>query len=478
MKNLNDNQAILNANETNETKYSYQQEIAYKASKILQKLHIVILTAEMRTGKSYIFPKICKLLGYKKTLVITKKSAIVDVEKAIKMSALNAVCINYEQIHNLKEKNFDAFVIDEAHSLGAIPKPSLRTKRLQELIKDKPVIFLSGTITPENYAQIYSILSISNHSPFSHFRNFYQFGAYYFNFPVKYIGEKAVKVYIKGELKTDKNKLFWEIVNKYCVSLTQSQAGFQITDVNENIVYVEPPEYLKNICDEVIKYSYYKDNNVEIIVKYASAAHNKLHQICSGTILTENVLDNGVRIERKNILSEYKMHKVMELAVGKSVIFYKYRAEYDLISNYLKKRNVKYTQDHIEFNETDTHIYLKQIQSGGVGINLQTAKNIIYFNITYSASYYLQSKMRANHRDRTEPVNVYYVFSTLGFEDIVYKAVAIDKINFTYEYYKTHRSLNEKRDRFREKADKFLQKAQSNCLPPSVDGTGQTRLFH
>jgi hypothetical protein len=44
--------------------------------------------------------------------------------------------INYESMHKLpQDVKWDIIIIDEAHSLGAIPKPNKRAKDVKELIK-------------------------------------------------------------------------------------------------------------------------------------------------------------------------------------------------------------------------------------------------------------------------------------------------------------------------------------------------------
>jgi hypothetical protein len=45
------------------------------------------------------------------------------------------VVINYESVHKIEQKGFDCIIVDEFHSLGAFPKPSLRTKRIREIFK-------------------------------------------------------------------------------------------------------------------------------------------------------------------------------------------------------------------------------------------------------------------------------------------------------------------------------------------------------
>jgi len=75
----------------------------------------------------------------------------------------------------------DIVVIDEAHSLGAIPKPNKRAKDVKVLIKKNKskVILMSGTPTPESYGQMYhQVYGIPN-NPFKEYVSFYKFAKDY-----------------------------------------------------------------------------------------------------------------------------------------------------------------------------------------------------------------------------------------------------------------------------------------------------------
>ncbi len=68
--------------------------------------------------------------------------------------------INYESIHKVESLDrFDLIVLDEAHSMGAFPKPSNRAKQVKEIIKkyNPYVILLSGTPTPESSRRLLAL---------------------------------------------------------------------------------------------------------------------------------------------------------------------------------------------------------------------------------------------------------------------------------------------------------------------------------
>ena len=70
-------------------------------------------------------------------LFVTKKKALPSIEVDYKKLNPNydMVVINYESLHKVQGR-FDFIVLDEAHSMGAYPKPSKRTERVKQLIKN------------------------------------------------------------------------------------------------------------------------------------------------------------------------------------------------------------------------------------------------------------------------------------------------------------------------------------------------------
>ena len=95
-----------------------------------------------------------KLLGVKNTLIITKKKAISDIKKQYQDFGFtfNLWVINYESLHKI-DNDFDFVIIDEAHSISAYPKPSLRSKLIKDKFSNKRILLMSGTPAIESYSQ-------------------------------------------------------------------------------------------------------------------------------------------------------------------------------------------------------------------------------------------------------------------------------------------------------------------------------------
>ena len=112
-------------------------------------------------------------------LFITKKKAISSIEKDYLLlnPKFKLTVINYESLHKVNQKGWDVVICDEAHGMGAFPKPSGRAKKVKEVVKKSNpyVILLSGTPTPESYSQMYHQVYFIPTNPFASYKNFYKF---------------------------------------------------------------------------------------------------------------------------------------------------------------------------------------------------------------------------------------------------------------------------------------------------------------
>ena len=182
----------------------YQKEIIENGYNIINLHRFTYLAMEVRTGKTLTSLGIAQRLGCKNVLFLTKKKAISSITDDYKMYSpdYNITVINYESIHKVDMSiGFDLIVLDEAHGLGAFPKPSKRAKQVSTIIKkyNPYVIFLSGTPTPESYCQIYHQVYGLKNNPFSQYRNFYRFCDEHVNVTTRLINGFNIKDYSNGK---------------------------------------------------------------------------------------------------------------------------------------------------------------------------------------------------------------------------------------------------------------------------------------
>ena len=401
----------------------YQTDIATNAADIIRKHGLVYLAMQVRTGKTATALLTAEYLSQKRVLFVTKKKVIDGIladHKALGVSFDIAVT-NYEQVHKLQRLDSDLVILDEAHCLGQYPRPAKKVKILKALCKGKPIIYLSGTPTPESYSQLFHQLHVSSFSPFKDYINFYKWAQDYVDIRLKYF--KGLKVNDYSNANQQKIKA---MTDHLIIPFTQEQAGFK-QDVHEEIVSVkmQPATYL--LADRLKRDRVYigKDGNV-VLADTGAALLSKLHQIYTGTVIDEK--EHGIIFDRS------KAYWIKENFKGKKIaIFYKYKAELDML--YLTFGYDKFTIDPYEFAGSSDKWFISQISSGREGINLSTAEALIMLNIDFSAVSYWQARARMQSKDREDASTVYWLFAEDGIEDKVYKMVK-QKKDYTLSYFK------------------------------------------
>ncbi|MBX3044888.1 MAG: DEAD/DEAH box helicase [Candidatus Kapabacteria bacterium] len=401
----------------------YQLKLAKKGNEILQLFGIVYYAIEMRVGKTLIALKTAELAGAQDVLFVSKKKALASICNDYENFGFNFYIniINYEQLKNHSEAKADVIICDEAHGLGAYPKPSERTKILKEILKNNPgakLILMSGTPSPESYSQLYHQFAISANSPFEQ-SNFYQFAKEFVN--VKEVVRNGLR--FRDYSHCDKEKVM-QVLEKYFVRYTQEQAGFSESKVEEEIILLKPTSNLIQLVEILKKHQYYKfKDGSEIIAESAVKLQNKIHQTYSGTVKTEDGGYKVIDITKAQYIKESYQDK-------KIAIFYKFIAEGDVLRKVISNN----TDSPEEFNRSDK-TFICQIQSGSMGVNLSSADILIFYNIDFSAVQYWQARARLQDLRRERPVKVHWLMMENGIEEKVYQAV-LKKKDYTLYYFR------------------------------------------
>ena len=399
----------------------YQQEIANKALNILQAKKIVYLNMEVRTGKTCTSLEVAKNYGAKKVLFLTKKKAIGSIESDYKSfgHSFEIQIINNESLHKVTDKDFDLLISDEHHRNGAYPKMNIATKFIKERFSHLPMIFLSGTICPESYSQIYHQFAVSDYSPFINYKSFYKWVLDFVTIKKKYVSYGVLHDYSDANID-----LIQKYINPYIISFTQKQAGFT-TEVKENVLTVKMKQQTYDIIKKLKKDLIIEGKQEVILADTGVKLMSKVHQLYSGTVKFES--GNSM------IIDDSKAKFIKERFSGVKIgIFYKFKEEYNLLKKVFGE-NLCNTVE--EFDSTDKNIAL-QIVSGREGISLKNAKYLIYLNIDFSATSYWQSRDRLSTMERLKN-DVFWIFAENGIEFYIYKAV-MNKKDFTLQFFKEY----------------------------------------
>lgn len=398
----------------------YQVDIANKAVDILKVNKIVYIAAEVRCGKTLMALETAKLFGAKNVLFLTKKKAISsivgDYNDFNYAQYFSIEVMNDESMHKLMG-DYDLVIHDESHRFGSFPKPGVGAKTFKKMFASLPMIFLSGTMSPESYSQLYHQFWVSNASPFRKYTNFYKWANDFVKIKKKYLGSHEVNDYSDA----DREKVM-SVIKDYVITFTQEQAGFS-SEIEEEILYVQMSPTTYGMCSRLKKDLVLEGKEEVILADTPVKLQQKLHQMYSGTVKFESgnsmVFDTS---KAKFIWSKFAGNKIG--------IFYKFKAELDALKEVFKDN---LTTDIDEFNNSRKCIAL-QIVSGREGISLRNADYLVFYNIDFSATSYWQARDRMTTMDRKFN-KVYWIFAQGGIESHVYKQV-LNKKNFTLSHFK------------------------------------------
>ena len=399
----------------------YQIRIINTATGVLRAHKFVYLSMEVRTGKTLTALGVADKLGITNLLFVTKKKAIGSIEADYKklMPGYEITVINYESLHKVTGK-FDLLVLDEAHTLGAYPKPSKRTKLVKEIIlRQNPfVILMSGTPTPESFSQIYHQVYACPKNPFNQYKSFYKFAKEYVNVVQKVINSFHINNYDDGK------PVILDRMKPYMISYTQKEAGFK-SEIKEHVLRVEMSKLTYDFVKEMREHGVITGKKTKEVILGDTGVKkmSKIHQLFSGTVK----LENGKRMVTDLSKARFIRSKFKDMKVG---IYYKFKAEYDALKQVYGDN---LTDDLQEFKATNKNIAL-QIVSGREGISLKEADCLVYYNIDFSALSYWQSRYRMTTKDSTVS-DVYWIFAERGIETKIYKTVT-NKKDYTLRHFK------------------------------------------
>ena len=404
----------------------YQEEAANKLAVLLKTKNCAYLAGEVRTGKTLMSLAASKKLGYKRILFVTKLKAIPSIRKDALNLGVYVLVTNYEQLKKYRYSDWDLLIADEAHGLGAYPKPSLRMRNLCT-IGYKNILLLSGTPSPESYSQLFHQFKLTRRL-WHRYSSFYEWAKTYVTVEQKRVGTGQVV----NDYSNANKELILKDIEPYTVRVTQKQAGFQ-TQIEESVKYVQMQpityEIAKDIIDDGINQTVTTTGQTRTILADTGAKKlSKLRQVYSGSCITEE----GAKLIFDRSKAEYieKNYKGSKIA-----IMYTFDAEGKMLRETFGDRA---TDSPEEFNSNEDAVFIGQVRASREGVNLSTAEYLVFYGIEYSSLSYLQSRDRASFRGRTTPPKVHYVFALNGIEPRVLERVRRKK-DFTVSHFRSVR---------------------------------------
>ncbi len=209
------------------------------------------------------------------------------------------------------------------------------------------------------------------------------------------------------------------------LSYTQEAAGFtQFVQEEVLTVKMRPSTYF--LASKLrARRLYIGKNGDDVIADTEVKLMGKLHQIYSGTVLTET--------GEIMCFDDTKARYIKQKFDGRKIaIFYKFRGELEMLRWVFQ---TMITESPEEFNQRQDLVFVSQIQSGREGINLSTADALVMFNIDFSHVSYIQARARLQTLQREAAANLYWIFSEDGIETKIYDRV-IAKQDYNTSYFK------------------------------------------
>jgi hypothetical protein len=399
----------------------YQKDIIKKGAEILSENRFLYLAMEVRTGKTLTSLGIADVIGSQDVLFVTKKKAISSIVSDFNLlkPSFSLCVINYESLHTIDpDIHWGLIICDEAHSMGAFPKPSARASLVATIIRkyNPLVILLSGTPTPESYSQMYHQVYGIPTNPFSEFKTFYRFCDVYVKVKERKINGMSIRDYSNGlESIIEKMKPF-------TINYTQSEAGF-VAETKEQVLEVQMKDSTYKLIKKFKRDLVVQGKDELILGDTPVKLMMKMHQLFSGTIKFES----GKSMVIDHTKAQFIYDNFCDHKIG---IFYKFKEELTALQDIFKD---ELTTELSVFEDTNKSIAL-QIVSGREGISLRKADYLVYYNIDFSATSYWQSKDRMTTKDRLEN-EVFWIFAKGGIEHDIYKAVTKKK-DYTLQHFK------------------------------------------
>lgn len=377
---------------------------------------------EVRTGKTLTALLAAHYVEASRVLFVTKLKAIKSIENDYQLFRFGYTLkvTNYEQLHHCNG-TYDVVIIDEAHSVGAFPKPSQRAENLQLIILKSraKVILLSGTPNPESYSQLYHQFWVTGVGPWiAKWPTFYKWAKDYVYVRERMFNGIRIRDYSKaydGKVKKD--------IEPYMITFSQEAAGFSQEIIEEvKTVRMKPETY--TMAGTILADRYINHPSGEIVADTAVKEMSKLHQMYSGTVKFED--------GKSTIIDTTKAEFIRDQYRGQKIaIYYMFIAEGQLLRTVFPNC----TSSPEEFNRNDNLVFISQIQSGSMGVNLSTADVIVMYNISFSSLLYWQARARMQSKDRVKASQVHWIFAEDGIEQKVYDAV-VKKKDYTTIYFR------------------------------------------
>lgn len=360
----------------------------------------------------------------------------------------------YLKLYNLVKENPNSIiVIDESHMIKN--HNTIRSSRILKLgeIAEYRAILTGTPITQgiwDLFTQFYFL-----HPKILGYNSFYSFAANHLVYSEKHKGQ-IIKAHNTDYITKKINPYIYQVTKKECLNLPPK------TYTNRYFSFeIEQYRCYQSVKNYFIGKINYDEFNGEYILKMI----NYLYRISSGYLKLELEDFNieYIGYERAN----ETLRQIMLLPQkSKCIIWHKYNSDYELLKYIFDKEKIKYvkingqiSQKQRETNidifkkDESTNILIANINIGNIGLNLQEANYMIYYNSTFEYAKRKQSEDRIYRIGQDKNCHIIDILSSSGIDNMVEKNIS----NKTDLIRNIRDKINEIKDD-KEKIKEFKQK--------------------
>jgi hypothetical protein len=358
------------------------------------------------------------------------------------------VVVNYEKVNSakyyayLKSIKWDIIVLDESMRIKSMSaKSTKKIIALSDLNKDNLIgkYILSGTPNPSSYLDLWSQFRFLN----------YGLGDNYYAFRNRFFEDKnqAKKAFIPRYysdwvLMKGSDALISGIIKPY-TSVVNKEDCFDLPPLIKVTRFVELTSEQLSHYKSMYKHFITYINEQTCVANMALTKLIRLQQIVMGYVKTETGSSFNIPSNRQAILEEI----VLELpSSSQFIIWSNYVETYAQISGVLEKQGISYglytgtctaktKQETLnKFKSGEIRCLIGNPASAGVGLNLQEANYMIYYQNSYSYMYDAQSEARCyrSGSERHNSVTRIDIVASNTIDEDIHKALKLKKDGLEY----------------------------------------------
>jgi hypothetical protein len=346
---------------------------------------VAYLMGAPRVGKTRSIFWAINHLPVERVLFLTKKNAIPGIEAEAHVCTRQVTVTNYEQAAKLTD-SFDLVVVDEAHNIGRVGKPSQRFKAIRQLCWNKPLILSSGTPHVETPLALYYQFALSKRSPLP-YRTFYDF------FRAWGIPKT---IWLHGR-RVEQYKLahpgLLDHVEPYFVRVTHQDAGITMRAVDK-LHYFTPGtlDMIETIKRDMVLGDYAFESDM--------AVRTAIHQLEAGAFLYNGEI---VHVDDTAMADYIREHFGDSPDVA---VMAHFRSTREKLAKHLPKVHLYSSDGHAE------------------GVRLDHYKHFVIANTGYSGAKFVQRRERATLMGLTEDRVIHHLMAEGQLSEMVYEAVS------------------------------------------------------